>query len=77
MNDIINMFNRFYVWIIGLLPGSPFRAFINAIGTIPYLKYLNWFFPVSECIVVLEAFLSVAAVYLIYQGILRYIHLIK
>lgn len=77
MNDIFNMFNRFYVFIIGLLPHSPFLAFIDAIGTIPYLKYLNWFFPVSECITVIEAFLAIVAVYYIYQGIMRYIHLIK
>lgn len=75
-DTFIDIFNQVYVWLIGLLPRSPFIAFINAIDTIPYLSYLNWFFPVSECIAVMETFLTVVAVYYMYQAVMRFVHLI-
>lgn len=77
MSAFTSLFNQVYTWVINLLPKSPFKAFINAVGNIPYLKYLNWFFPVSECVAVLEAFCAVLAVYYLYQAILRYVNLIK
>ena len=77
MSAFTSLFNQVYSFIIGLLPHSPFKKFIEAIGNIPYLQYLNWFFPVSECIAVMEAFLVILAVYYLYQAIMRYVHLIK
>lgn len=73
----MELFNQLIQWVLQLLPKSPFIKFINLIGNIPYLKYLNWFFPVAECIAVMEAFLAVVAVWYIYQAVLRWIHLIK
>lgn len=70
------IFNSVYVWLIALLPNSPFQAFIHAIDEIPYLAEFNWFFPVSEVIVVMQGFLSVVLVYYTYQAIMRFIHLI-
>lgn len=63
-------------WLMLFLPGSPFRAFVDNIGVIPYLDVLNWFFPVSEAIVLLEAWLVVIGVYYTYVIILRAIRLI-
>ena len=72
----VSIFNQVYTWLIGFLPSSPFQSFINAIGNIPYLAELNWFFPVSECIAVMQAFLAVVVVYYTYQAIMRFVHLI-
>lgn len=77
MDIFVSLFNQVYTFLINLLPRSPFKSFINAIDNIPYLQYLNWFFPVSECIAVMQAFLTVLAVYYLYQAIMRYVHLIK
>lgn len=74
---IINFFQQLLSWILTLLPKSPFIKYINALDSIPYLKYLNWFFPVSECIAVMEAFCAVVAVWYVYQAILRYLQMIK
>ena len=71
------LFNQLLGWVLALLPKSPFIKFINAVDEIPYLSNLNWFFPVSECIAIMEAFLMVVAVYYVYQAILRSINLIK
>lgn len=72
----ISIFNQVYVWLLNFLPRSPFQSFINAVNEIPYLSYLNWFFPISECIAVMQGFLAVVAVYYMYQGVMRFIHLI-
>ena len=77
MQTIGNIFNKFFTGIINFLPGSPFRRFQGMIGDIPFLAELNWFFPVSEVIVVLEAWLAVITIYYTYSAILRFIRLIK
>lgn len=76
LQTIISIFNQFYTWVVSFLPRSPFRVYIDAIGDIPYLAELNWFLPVSEVIVVLEAFLVVVSIYYAYSAILRFIRLI-
>lgn len=63
--------------VMAFLPYSPFTSFINSIGSIPYLSYFNWFFPVSECIAVLEAWIAVVAVFYVYSAIMRWIKIIK
>ena len=63
-------------WVMLFLPMSPFQYFVDQIGVIPYLDNLNWFFPVSEAIVLLETWLAVLAVYFTYTMILRAIRLI-
>lgn len=70
------IFNQLYVWLMQFLPNSPFQAIINALGSIPYLSYFNWFFPVTEVLAVMEAWLMAVAIYYLYQAIMRYIHLI-
>ena len=64
------------VFVLALLPRSPFQSFINAVDSIPYLAQLNWFFPVSECLVVMQAWLTCVAVYYLYQMIMRYANII-
>lgn len=52
---MLDIFNQIFTWLYSILPHSPFRGFIDAIGDIPYLKYANWFLPITEVIVILEA----------------------
>lgn len=76
MNTIIGVFNGFFESIISFLPLSPFAQFINALPEIPFLSNLNWFFPISEIIPVLEVWLSVIIVYYTYAAIMRFIRLV-
>lgn len=62
--------------ILMLLPTSPFRPFVDQFAALPGLGVLNWFFPVSECLVVLGAWLSAIAVFLLYSVIMRWVKLI-
>lgn len=62
--------------VMSFLPASPFQTVTNAIMEIPYLQYLNWFFPVTECIAVLEVWLSAIVIYYLYSAIMRWIKII-
>ena len=75
-DTIIGIFQNFWYAILDFLPGSPLRGFINAIGNIPYLAELNWFFPVSEVITVLELWLVAVALFYTYSAIMRFIRII-
>lgn len=41
--------------LIAILPISPFKGFIDALGELPYIGYLNWFFPVGRVLTTLSA----------------------
>lgn len=61
---------------LAILPDSPFQSFLKTLGTIPGLGYLNYFVPVAEMVVILEAWLAAIAIFYIYQLVLRWIKLI-
>lgn len=62
--------------LIAVLPISPFTNFVSALDGTPYLAYLNWFFPVGRCLIVMNAWLVAIAVYYGYQWVMRYLNLI-
>ena len=49
--------DRLFSMLISLLPGDPFRGFLDSFAGIPYLGYLNWFIPVGRCLQVVAAWL--------------------
>lgn len=60
-------------FLVSVLPLSPFQGFIDSIGTFEYLGWLNWFFPVGDCLQVLAAWVAVIGTYFLYSIILRWI----
>ena len=64
------------VILIGILPVSPFRQFINSIGAIPYMGYVNWFFPVGQCLTILTAWVAAIAIFYGISWILRQLNII-
>lgn len=58
-------------FVLSLLPESPFIAYINALDDTTWLKYFNWFFPVSECIATLQAWLGAITVFYTVQVLAR------
>lgn len=73
----LSVFVALLAVVMAFLPTSPFTSVINSISNIPYLNYFNWFFPVSECVAVLEAWVAVVAIYYLYSAIMRWIKIIK
>lgn len=63
--------------VLSLLPVSPFNGFNYLVEQIPYLNYLNWLVPVSEILVILEAWLVVVAVYYGILYLINYVGIVK
>ena len=62
--------------LIAILPASPFTGFIEALETLPYLGYVNWFIPVGRIITTLTAWGAAIAVYYAISWILRQLDII-
>lgn len=60
-----------------VLPTSPFRPFINALGNMSFLGYLNWFVPVGTLIKIAAAWGGAIGIYYLYSIILRWIKAIR
>lgn len=63
-------------FVLAMLPESPFVAYISALQDTTWLKYFNWFFPVSECIATLEAWLGAITVFYTVQVLARLANMI-
>ena len=63
-------------FVLSLLPESPFVAYINALDNTAWLRYFNWFFPVSECIATLQAWLGAITVFYTVQVLARLANMI-
>ncbi len=62
--------------VVGVFPTSPFLPFIQELGTLPYLGYINWFLPISEFIAVGALWLTAIAAYYMYMVIARWVKLL-
>lgn len=74
--DISGVFNGLIDSILHLLPTSPFRGFLNELQGLPYLGWVNWVFPVGDCVRVLGAWIVAITVFYIYSVIMRWVKLI-
>ena len=76
LNNILDIFNTLWVAIVSFLPGSPFKAIIANLDGLPYMAEFNWFFPVHECVIVIEVWLTAVALYYTYMAIMRFIRIL-
>lgn len=77
MLDFLNeLWNSFSGALLSILPTSPFTAFLNQIGTIPYLAELNWFLPIGDFIRIGTAYLGVVALFYLYMIAARWLKVI-
>ena len=70
------IFTAIFVFVMMFLPVSPFQAAIQATQDIPFLSNLNWFFPVTEAVAILQMWVAAIGVYYLYHALLRMIHVI-
>ncbi|AXH77185.1 MAG: hypothetical protein [Inoviridae sp.] len=68
---------KFGNMILSVLPKSPIQQFLGSFSELPYLSALNWFFPVSSVIIVMEAWLVAIACFYLYSLVLRWIKAIS
>lgn len=70
------IFNAFAQKLLDLLPLSPFQEFIGNFSSLPYLGWLNWFFPVGDCLVVMLAWLGAVGLFYLYSILMRWLKMI-
>lgn len=63
--------------VLKVLPKSPFRGFLDMIGSFEFLGWLNWFFPVGDCLKVVAAWLVAIGLYYLYSIVLRWLKAIS
>ena len=77
MDQFNSIYEGFGSWIYEILPLSPFKDVIAQFGTLPYLGYINWFFPVGEALQIMAAWLTAVTAYFMWQWILRWLNVIQ
>lgn len=60
-----------------LLPDSPFRGFIDSLGDVPFIGYLNYFIPISDFLVLLTAWGTAVTLFYVVSAVLRYVRAIE
>lgn len=70
------LFAAFGEAITNVLPSSPFRVWIDKIGELEYLSWLNWFFPVGDCLKVMVAWLGAIGLFYLYSIVMRWLKVI-
>lgn len=74
---MVGIFDTFSDGLKSVLPLSPFSQFIEKFEDMPFLSYLNWFFPVGEAIAILQAWLVAIGLFYLYSIVLRWIKAIS
>ena len=59
-----------------LLPLSPFQQFITQFKGLPYLGWLNWFFPVGDCLTIMAVWLGAVGLFYLYSIAMRWLKMI-
>lgn len=71
-----SVFNAFAEALLSVLPLSPFKQFIDQFRSLPFLGYLNWFFPVGDCLAVMGAWLTAVGLFYLYSIVMRWLKVI-
>lgn len=74
--DFSNVWDGIIDSILSVLPTSPFAGFINEFANLPFLGYLNWFFPVGACLTVMGVWLAAIALFYLYSILMRWVKMI-
>ena len=73
MKEILD---KFLGALTALLPLSPFAEPIAALTDLPYLGYINYFFPLGDCIKIGVAWITAIGIYYMYSVIARWVKII-
>ena len=76
MDMMSGIFSAFAESLQKVLPLSPFQQYIQLFKELPYLGWLNWFFPVGDCLVVMLAWLGAVGLFYLYSIVMRWLKVI-
>ena len=76
----MDVFQYVFDWgvdfIYQVLPLSPFQPYLEQMAGLPYLGYLNWFFPIGPAIKITATWLTVITTYFTWSVLLRWLKVI-
>lgn len=67
INDILSDIFKGFLYILNLLPDSPFGGMLQFIGQFDFLPFLNWFVPFDMAFLIMDSWLVVIALYYVYK----------
>lgn len=76
MEAMLKWLNNACAWVVSFLPYSPFAGVLDAIETLPFLNYLNWFIPVSTFVAIGELWLVAIGTYYLYLFVMRWLKVV-
>ena len=72
-----SMWSSFAYHLMGVLPISPFRSWIDYLRGVPYLGYINWFIPMKTVMGVTASWIAAIATYYTFSAILRWMRMVE
>lgn len=63
-------------FIYQVLPLSPFQPYLSQMADLPYLGYLNWFFPIGAALKIMATWLTVIVTWYSWSVLLRWLKVI-
>ena len=76
MDVLKELWPKFFLRLMSVLPLSPFRGWIDYLSAVPYLGYINWFIPMDKILGITVAWTSSILGYYIFSAILRWLKII-
>lgn len=75
MSDFTSLWITFGAWFYDLLPNSPFIQFKDTVSSTiqPYVKWLNWFFPVDWILTLMSVWLVAIGSFYMVQAVGRWL----
>lgn len=73
---MVEMIKNVGMWLMNILPRSPFREYIDALELPDAIGWLNWFFPVHEILAIMTVWLAAIGVFYAYSIIMRWVKVI-
>ena len=76
MEMLSGLWDAFSESLMKVLPMSPFRQYLEYFADLPYLGWLNWFFPVRDCLKVMFAWLTAVTAFYLWSIVMRWLKVI-
>jgi hypothetical protein len=76
LNKLIELLASVISWLVSILPDSPFQLAMSSDSIQTAIANWNWFFPISEILVTMQAWVSCIAIYYVIVVPMRFAKLI-
>ncbi len=73
MDALLKSLSSVAASVLEFLPDSPFHEWLTNLAEIPYLKYLNYFVPISDFLVLLGVWGVAVGMFYAVSAVLRFV----